>query len=68
MRGNIISFRGNTYNREIEMLGDVQKITWFLCIDKDHETEIYDSDVLSILEDYYMEICLHMITPQLFFI
>jgi hypothetical protein len=67
MRGNIISFRGNTYNRQVEMLGDVEKITWFLCIGE-NETEIYDSNMLSILEDFYMNVCLYMITPQLFFI
>lgn len=70
MRGNIISFQGSTFNRQVEMLGDVEKITWFQCFEKNQgfDAEIYDQELALILEEIYEDICFRMITPQLFFI
>jgi hypothetical protein len=68
MKGTIISFKGNTYNRVVEMLGDVEKITWFQCFEGNVEKEIYDGDILSTLEGVYEDSCLQMITPQQFYI
>lgn len=70
MTGQVISFQGSTFNRQIEMLGDIEKITWFQCFEKNQgtELEIYDQELALILEGLYEDICLHMITPQLFFI
>jgi len=70
MTGQVISFQGSTFNRQVEMLGDVEKITWFQCFEKNQgsEIEIYDQELALILEDVFEKLCLITITPQLFFI
>jgi len=71
MRGNIISFQGSTFNRQVEMLGDVEKITWFQFFEKKNqgtELEIYDQELALILEEAYEAKCLSDITPPVFFI
>ena len=70
MKENSINFQGSTFNRQVEMLGDVEKITWFQYFEKNKglEREIYDQELAFILENVHENICQNMITPQPFFI
>lgn len=60
-----INMNGKTYNRQISMLGDVEKITWFQCLDKETEKEIYDQDEMLELEGAYEKIICRLLTPIL---
>lgn len=65
MNGTTITHKGNNYTREVELLGDVEKVKWY------HEPdfkEIYDQDEMFELENIYEGIILAEITPQVFFI
>ena len=76
MQGQLVILKGNKYIREVEMLGDVEKITYFMVIDaKDDERyksdlykEVYDQTMAYDLEMAYEEILQAELTPQLFFI
>jgi len=65
MDGQIISMNGKMYNRSIEMLGDVQKVTWFECYGTLIEQEIYDQEEMDRLEEQYENVLLSIITPPL---
>lgn len=65
MKGTTINYRGENYIREVSMIGDVEKVRWYL--EKDF-VEIYAQESLDILEDAYMETCMAEITPQPFYI
>jgi hypothetical protein len=66
----VITFKGSTFGRHVEILGDVEKITWYQTFEEGQGTdiEIYDPELSIILEDTYVETCLAVLTPQLFFI
>ena len=64
MQGQIISMNGKTYNRSIEMLGDVQKVTWFECYGIT-EQEIYDQEEMLKLEEQYEKVLSIIMTPAL---
>ena len=65
MNGATISYRGKNYIRETELLGDVEKVRWYL---EEEFIEIYNQNELDRLEDVYESICLASIIPPLFFI
>ena len=67
MQGQMINLNGKTYNRQVEMLRDVEKITWFECGGQT-EQEIYNQEVMLELEEAYENILLTIITQlyQLF--
>jgi len=65
MQGQIISINGKTYNRQVEMLGDVEKITWFEYINEQSEQEIYDQDEMHRLEEAYETILFATLMPNL---
>lgn len=64
-----IKFHGDTYKRHVEMLGDVEKITWFIYLEAiDEEKEIWSQDMATRLEEEYEKICLAELIPQTFYI
>jgi len=68
----VIKLNGMRYRREIQMLGDVEKITWFKCKLQlslfSSDIEIYDQEFLDKLEVEYENICMLELTPPTFFI
>jgi hypothetical protein len=65
-----VIFQGSTFNRQVEMLGDVEKITWFQKDSQEDDTliEVYNSELSTILEDQYIESCVAELIPVPFFI
>jgi hypothetical protein len=74
MLEKFVTINGIEYLRRIEMLGDVEKITYFKFkkIDEDDNLdeylEIYDSNIANELEIIYEKMCTAEFTPELFFI
>ena len=74
MQEKFITINGIEYLRRVEMLGDVEKITFFQFkkIDGDdnldEHIEIYDQNLANELEFIYEGMCTDEFTPQLFFI
>lgn len=64
MQGQMITLNNKQYNRNVEMLGDVEKITWFE-VNGDTETEIYSEEEAIRLEEAYEDTLLAIITPVL---
>lgn len=62
MKNSVIKFNGKSYLREVEILGDVEKIKWFT-IKTNLEFEIFDQDELLELENAYEDYLLDFITP-----
>lgn len=63
MKNKTINFKGETFLRESELIGDVEKVTWF------HKTnigdkEIYTEDELNELEDFYTHMIIQEMTPS----
>ena len=64
MKKTILKFKGETFLRESDLLGDVEKITWI------HQTnigekEVYNNEQLTELENYYESKLIDQITPEL---
>lgn len=64
MEKRTITFEGETFIRESEMIGDTEKISWF------HQTKLGDKEILTQdgldeLEDFYMLTINEQITPGL---
>lgn len=64
MKKTILSFKGEKFLRESELIGDVEKIIWF------HQTKLGDKEILiedelNELEDSYMTSIINQITPEL---
>lgn len=64
MEKRTITFEGEAFLRESEMIGDTEKISWF------HQTKLGDEyiltqDELDELEDFYMLTINEQITPEL---
>lgn len=62
MNETIINHKGQDYVRDVEMLGDVQKITWY----KSGETlEIFDAELCLELEMAYEAVIFESLIPIL---
>ncbi len=62
MNTTTINYKGQDYTRDVEMLGNVQKVTWY----KGDETlEIFDQKLCLALEANYEAIILESIIPIL---
>lgn len=74
MKEKFVTINGVEYLRSVEMLGDVEKITYFIFkkIDEDDNLdeyyEVYDQNFANKLELAYEEACTAEFTPQPFFI
>jgi hypothetical protein len=61
-----VKIKGNNYARSVEMLGDVEKISWFKVFKHDNSfEEIYDHDDMHGLEEAYEALIMKSITPAL---
>jgi hypothetical protein len=66
MQERKITFNGKTYTREVEMIGDVEKISWFNTTIFGFN-EIFDATLLDELETYFVSECVkEMIPPKLY--
>jgi hypothetical protein len=63
MKNSVIKFNGQSYIRDVEMIGDIEKIKWFI-IKSNLESEIFEQDELLKLEDAYEDYLLDFITPM----
>jgi hypothetical protein len=63
MKNSVIKFNGQSYIRDVEMIGDIEKIKWFI-IKSNLESEIFEQDELLKLEDAYEGYLLDFITPM----
>jgi len=62
MNTTMINYKGQDYTRDVEMLGDVQKVTWY----KGDETlEIFDQQLCLALEASYEAVIIEAIIPAL---
>ncbi len=75
MQRNLVTINGETYNRQVELIGDVEKITYFHVIKTQEDynfndlyLEVYDQDFANELEFIFEQMCTAEFTPQLFFI
>jgi len=64
MKNTTLNFKGETFLRESELIGEVEKVTWF------YQTNFGDKEVLSEnelfeLEDFYINKIINQITPEL---
>ena len=55
-----VTLNGIQYTRNVELLGDVEKVSWHSPIG-----EMFDNESLEELETIYENICLSEITPAL---
>jgi hypothetical protein len=60
---NNLSLNGNVYRRQVEMLGDVEKITWY-----ESEKEVYDQDLMIELEEAYDKTRIAAMSPSILYI
>jgi hypothetical protein len=63
MKNSVIKFNGQSYIRDVEMIGDIEKIKWFIT-KSNLEFEIFEQDELLKLEDAYEDYLLDFITPM----
>lgn len=68
----IITMNNKTYQRDVELIGDVEKITWFEVIKELSDDfvgytfsskEIYDQETLETLEMTYLDALTLTMTP-----
>lgn len=74
MQNKFVTIKGVEYIRQVEMIGDVEKITFYTITPTDEDsnldilTEVYDKDFANELEFLYELQCTAEFTPQLFYI
>lgn len=64
MKKKLMNYNGIEFRREVTLIGDVEKITWFNNQTSGY-SEIHDQVVLNHLEQAYEDILLAEITPPL---
>lgn len=61
-----IEINGVLYTRQVELLGDVEQVRWYLAKSSELPAhEIYEEEVLHDLENQYEALCLADIIPSL---
>lgn len=59
----MINYKGKKYKRQVELLGDVERVIWFEVIDMTTQTEIYDDKLSIELEKFYEKMLLIQLFP-----
>ena len=59
-----IDYKGSSYRREVEMLGEVEMVKWYQT-KMSGFSEIYDHELSTSLEEAYEASIIHSITPAL---
>jgi hypothetical protein len=61
-----VKIKGENYVRSVEMLGDVEKITWFKHFKHNNSNEeIFDHDEMNTLEEAYESLLMAELIPAL---